>query len=173
MARTASATVLKTGTLPSNVWPPFPGVTPATTLVPYSIIWRAWNDPSRPVMPWMTRRVAPSAKTLTRPPAPAATTRCTASSMSLSAVIPTSLRIRIASASLVPVRRMTIGTFTLNCRVAATMPLATSSVRVMPPKMLKRIAFTWGSAVMILSALMTFSGLELPPMSRKLAGSPP
>ena len=31
VARTASATVLKTGTLPSNVWPPFPGVTPATT----------------------------------------------------------------------------------------------------------------------------------------------
>ena len=93
--------------------------------------------------------------------------------MSLSAVIPTSLRMRIASASLVPVSRMTIGTLTLNWRVAATMPLATSSVRVMPPKMLKRIAFTLGSAVMILSALMTFSGLELPPMSRKLAGSPP
>ena len=87
--------------------------------------------------------------------------------------MPTPSRIRIASASLVPVSRMTIGTLTLNCRVAATMPLATSSVRVMPPKMLNRIAFTCGSAVMILSALITFSGLELPPMSRKLAGSPP
>ncbi len=79
----------------------------------------------------------------------------------------------MASTSLVPVSRMTIGTLTLNWLVAATMPLATSSVRVMPPKMLNRMAFTWGSAVMILSALMTFSGLELPPMSRKLAGSPP
>jgi hypothetical protein len=66
-----------------------------------------------------------------------------------------------------------MGTFTRNCLVAATMPLATSSVRVMPPKILKRMAFTLGSAVMILSALITFSGLELPPMSRKLAGSPP
>src|SRR3954467_3232249 len=73
------------------------------------------------------------------------TTRSTAWSISLSAVIPTSLRMRIASASLVPVSRMTIGTLTLNWRVAATMPLATSSVRVMPPKMLKRIAFTLGS----------------------------
>jgi hypothetical protein len=30
---TASATVLKTG-MPSTSWPPFPGVTPATTFVP-------------------------------------------------------------------------------------------------------------------------------------------
>ena len=30
----ASQTVSKTGTLSSNFWPPFPGVTPATTLVP-------------------------------------------------------------------------------------------------------------------------------------------
>ena len=35
--RTASATVLKTGT-PRCVVPPLPGVMPATTLVPYSII---------------------------------------------------------------------------------------------------------------------------------------
>jgi hypothetical protein len=34
VAATASATVLKIGTVPSNVCPPFPGVTPATTLVP-------------------------------------------------------------------------------------------------------------------------------------------
>ena len=39
--RTASATVSKTGTLPSSaVWPPLPGVTPATILVPYSCIAR-------------------------------------------------------------------------------------------------------------------------------------
>jgi hypothetical protein len=38
VSRTASATVLKIGTMFSKRWPPFPGVTPATTFVPYSII---------------------------------------------------------------------------------------------------------------------------------------
>jgi hypothetical protein len=33
----ASQTVSNTGTLASNIWPPLPGVTPATTFVPYSI----------------------------------------------------------------------------------------------------------------------------------------
>src|SRR4029077_10271952 len=74
------------------------------------------------------------------------TTRATASSMSLSAVIPTALRIRMASAAWGPVSRITIGPSTLNWRVAAPIPLATWSVRVMPPKMLNRIAFTCGSA---------------------------
>ena len=66
-----------------------------------------------------------------------------------------------------------MGRFMGNCRVAATMPLATSSQRVIPPKMLNRIAFTFGSPVMILRALTTFWGFELPPISRKFAGSPP
>ena len=57
--------------------------------------------------------------------------------------------------------------------VAVTMPLATSSVRVMPPKMLNRMAFTFGSLVMMRSAFTTFSGFDEPPMSRKFAGSPP
>jgi len=47
---TASATVLNTGRC-FELLAPLPGVTPATTLVPYSIICFAWNDPSRPVMP--------------------------------------------------------------------------------------------------------------------------
>ena len=34
VAATASLTVSKTGTFPSKVWPPRPGVTPATMLVP-------------------------------------------------------------------------------------------------------------------------------------------
>jgi hypothetical protein len=35
VARTASATVSNTGTVPSSaVWPPLPGVMPATTFVP-------------------------------------------------------------------------------------------------------------------------------------------
>jgi len=49
--RTASATVLKTGRSRCEV-PPFPGVTPPTTLVPYSIICEAWKVPSLPVKPW-------------------------------------------------------------------------------------------------------------------------
>ncbi|MND08503.1 hypothetical protein D3C83_311470 [compost metagenome] len=61
----------------------------------------------------------------------------------------------------------------VSCFVAVTMPLATSSHRVMPPKILKRMLFTLGSPVMISSAATTFRGLLLPPMSRKLAGDPP
>jgi hypothetical protein len=38
VSRTACATVSKIGTVPSKRCPPFPGVTPATTWVPYSII---------------------------------------------------------------------------------------------------------------------------------------
>src|SRR2546426_10724243 len=78
-----------------------------------------------------------------------ATARFTASSMSVRAEKPALGRIPIASASFVPVSRMTSGTLIGNCCVAWTMPLATSSPRVMPPKMLKRMAFTLGSAVMI------------------------
>ena len=48
---TASETELNTG-LPKCSCPPFPGVTPPTTLVPYSIICPAWNVPSLPVKPW-------------------------------------------------------------------------------------------------------------------------
>ncbi len=52
VSRTASATVLNTGTRPSTaIWPPLPGVMPATTWVPYSSMCREWNSPSRPVMP--------------------------------------------------------------------------------------------------------------------------
>src|SRR3970040_1828875 len=58
VAATASATVLKTGTLPSNVCPPFPGVTPATTCVPYSIICFVWNEPSRGTRLRVERAVA-------------------------------------------------------------------------------------------------------------------
>src|SRR5262245_3310931 len=53
---TASKTVSKTGT-PKVVWPPFPGVTPATSLVPYSMQFLEWNSPTLPVMPWQTTLV--------------------------------------------------------------------------------------------------------------------
>jgi hypothetical protein len=43
-------TELKTG-IPSWIIPPLPGVTPATTFVPYSRHPRAWKLPSFPVIP--------------------------------------------------------------------------------------------------------------------------
>ena len=93
--------------------------------------------------------------------------------MSVRAEKPAFVRISMASASFVPVRRITSGTLSGNCLVACTMPFATSSPRVIPPKMLNRMARTLGSAVMMRRALTTFWGSELPPMSRKFAGSPP
>src|SRR5579863_3491947 len=59
---TASATVLKTGQ-PSCVVPPLPGVTPPTTLVPYSAQPLAWKVPSLPVMPCTISRVFSSTNT--------------------------------------------------------------------------------------------------------------
>ena len=53
----ASIMVLKTGnSLPANsiFWPPFPGVTPPTKLVPYSTIFSPWNLPCEPVIPWIS-----------------------------------------------------------------------------------------------------------------------
>ncbi len=44
---------------------------------------------------------------------------------------------------------------------------------MMPPKMLTRMPFTFGSAVMILNAAVTFSLVAPPPTSRKFAGSAP
>ena len=46
VSSTASATVSKTG-MPSTSWPPLPGVTPATTCVPYCLLRVPWNRPSR------------------------------------------------------------------------------------------------------------------------------
>src|SRR5580700_10783357 len=59
---TASATVSKTGQ-PSCTVPPLPGVTPPTTLVPYSAQPLAWNVPSFPVMPCTISRVFSSTNT--------------------------------------------------------------------------------------------------------------
>src|SRR5437867_1098276 len=53
---TASLTVLKTG-IPSCRVPPFPGVTPATTLVPYATHCFVWKEPSCPVIPCTINRV--------------------------------------------------------------------------------------------------------------------
>ena len=56
---------------------------------------------------------------------------------------------------------------------AAITPPAIRSHRTIPPKILTRIPFTFGSEVMILNAAATFSLLALPPTSRKFAGSIP
>ena len=58
---TASPGVLNTGT-PSTLCPPLPGVTPATTFVPYSRINRERARPSRPVMPCTSTRFLSSIK---------------------------------------------------------------------------------------------------------------
>ena len=87
VSRTASPTVLNTGIRPSMAdWPPFPGVTPATSGVPYSTIARLWNSPSRPVMPWTTRRVSRPIRMLTPPRPLAAATALAAASSRLAAV---------------------------------------------------------------------------------------
>src|SRR5271154_79929 len=59
---TASATVSKTGQ-PSWMVPPLPGVTPPTTLVPYSAQPLAWKVPSLPVIPCTISRVFSSTNT--------------------------------------------------------------------------------------------------------------
>src|SRR5680860_88480 len=64
VSATASWTVSNTGT-PATCSPFLPGVTPATTFVPYSTIWVVWNEPSRPVMPCTSRRVLLSTRMLT------------------------------------------------------------------------------------------------------------
>src|SRR5438128_2550790 len=64
VSRTASLTVLNTGTFSSKICPPRPGVTPATTFVPYAIERRACWLPSPPVIPCTSRRVFSSTRTL-------------------------------------------------------------------------------------------------------------
>jgi hypothetical protein len=62
VSRTACSTVWKIGTRPRNRVPPRPGVTPATSCVPYSSICSAWKLPAEPVMPWTRTRVFLSTK---------------------------------------------------------------------------------------------------------------
>ena len=72
-------------------------------------------------------------------------------------IISASARIWRPSSSLVPTSRATIGTSVgTSCR-ALRMPLATSSQRVMPPKMLNSTALTFGSERMMRRAAATLS----------------
>src|SRR5439155_27080722 len=79
-----------------------------------------------------------------------ASTALAAASSSEAAVVNLASSSRAAaSAALVPTIRTTIGTSRSWTARASIRPLATSSPRVIPPKMLTRIAFTFGSARMI------------------------
>ena len=64
VSRTASFTVLNTGTPCSVFSPPRPGVTPPTTFVPYSMQRCVWKLPSFPVMPCTRTRVSLLTRTL-------------------------------------------------------------------------------------------------------------
>src|SRR5207248_5718578 len=93
------------------------------------------------------------------------TTFLAASSKSSAAIsgspdCPRSLR---PNSTLVPSRRTTSGTCRLTSRAAATMPSAMTSQRMMPPKMLTRIASTLGSDRISLKAIMTRSRVAPPP----------
>jgi hypothetical protein len=74
---------------------------------------------------------------------------------------------------LVPSSRTTKGTVGLIWSNASISPRATSSQRVMPPKMLNSTAVTFASERMTSTAWVIASALEPPPASRKFAGLPP
>src|SRR3954452_408365 len=84
-----------------------------------------------------------------------------------------SARIRRPSSSLVPSRRTKNGTCTSTRSNASTRPRATSSQRVMPPKMLNSTAVTFSSERITSTASTIASAFEPPPASRKFAGRPP
>src|SRR5690606_17628803 len=97
-------------------------------------------------------------------------TTFSAASARLSAAMiasPDSASIFLPSSTFVPSSRTTSGTCRLTSRAAATTPSAMTSQRMMPPKMLTRIASTFGSERMILNAWMTRSVVAPPPTSRK------
>src|SRR6185312_2093573 len=108
-------------------------------------------------------------------PLTALTIFCAASSRSSPEVTlsPDSLMIFLPRSTLVPSSRTTSGTFSPTSFTAATTPSAITSHFMMPPKMLTRMPFTFGSEVMILNAAVTFSLVALPPTSRKFAGAMP
>src|SRR5580704_2369599 len=110
-----------------------------------------------------------------RPPA-RATARRAASSMVGSATSRSerwSARISRPATALVPSNRNTMGEPMSTRSSASSTPLATSSTRVIPPKMLTRIERTAGSELITSSAAAITSALAPPPMSRKLAADPP
>src|SRR5690606_2972861 len=86
-----------------------------------------------------------------------------------------SSRMRRPSTTLLPSRRTTSGLVASSPRIssALTMPLATSSQAVIPPKTLTNTLLTCSSPRMTWSPLAMTSALAPPPMSRKFAGPTP
>src|SRR5207253_263332 len=110
-----------------------------------------------------------------RAPPARATTFCAPSFMP-SAIVkfkPLSRRICWPTSTLVPSMRTTTGTFKCKSLAAATTPVARTSQRRIPPKILMNTAFTAGSFIRIRKAFLTWSEEAPPPTSRKLAGEPP
>ena len=84
-----------------------------------------------------------------------------------------SAKIALPSSTFVPASLTTSGTSKDNASVAAITPLAMMSQRMIPPKILTSIPFTFGSSRIIENAVLTCSSFAPPPTSRKFAGSPP
>src|SRR3954470_15860191 len=84
-----------------------------------------------------------------------------------------SVRIRRPSSAFVPSSRTTIGTVASTWPSASRIPFATTSHRVIPPKMLMNTHRTEGSDKITCSDVDIFSALAPPPMSRKFAARPP
>src|SRR5207247_2118670 len=105
----------------------------------------------------------------------APTTRSAASARVPAVMIgsPLSFRMRRPSSTFVPASRTTRGTGTWTARTACTTPCATQSQRLMPANTLTSIARTFLSESTRRNAAATRSGEAPPPISRKLAGSPP
>src|SRR5882757_6799810 len=108
-------------------------------------------------------------------PFTALTIFCAASSRSSagSTLRPDSRMIFLPASTLVPSSRTTSGTFRPASLTAATTPSAMMSHFMMPPKILTKMPFTLGSAVMILNAAVTLALSAPPPTSRKFAGAMP
>src|SRR6185437_9291970 len=108
--------------------------------------------------------------------AASSTARCAASSMVGSTCRfggAASASSRRPSSAFVPSRRTTIGRSIFICSSAARIPRATSSPRVIPPKMLKKIERTSSSRTITSSASTTPWASPPPPRSQKFAGRPP
>ena len=88
------------------------------------------------------------------------TASVTACLMDVNVFKPAAVNISLACFSLVPVRRITRGTGIFICLIAIKMPLAISSQRVMPPKILMRMTLMSLLRKIMFNALNTFWGLE-------------
>src|SRR5690349_13205605 len=115
---------------------------------------------------------APFASSAARRAAPSIVATCSTTG------IDASCRMRLPSAALLPSSRTTIGRSTCSPRpssmpMAETIPLATASQEVMPPKTFTNTLRTLGSDSTISRPLAMTSADAPPPMSRKLAGLMP